>query len=37
VVRRILEAPGLEALRVDFDREFRSAARALLIGLERTN
>lgn len=37
VVRRILEAPGLEALRVDFDREFRSAAGALLTGLERTN
>jgi AcrR family transcriptional regulator len=37
VVRRILEAPGLEPLRLDFDREFRSAAGALLTGLERTN
>lgn len=37
VVRRILEAPGLDALRVDFDREFRSAVGALLTGLERTN
>jgi AcrR family transcriptional regulator len=37
VVRRILEAPGLEPLRVDFDREFRTAAGALLTGLERTN
>ncbi|HET7039045.1 MAG TPA: TetR family transcriptional regulator [Gemmatimonadales bacterium] len=37
VVRRILEAPGLEALRLEFDREFRVAAGALLTGLERTN
>ena len=37
VVRRILEAPGLDSLRVDFDREFRAAAGALLTGLERTN
>ena len=37
VVRRVLEAPGLDALRVDFDREFRAAAGALLTGLERTN
>jgi AcrR family transcriptional regulator len=37
VVRRILEAPGLDALRVDFDREFRAAVGALLTGLERTN
>lgn len=37
VVRRILEAPGMEVLRVEFEREFRSAVRALLTGLERTN
>jgi AcrR family transcriptional regulator len=37
VVRRILEAPGLESLRVDFDREFQAATGALLTGLERTN
>jgi AcrR family transcriptional regulator len=37
VMRRILEAPGMEVLRVDFEREFRGAARALLTGLERTN
>ena len=37
VIRRILEAPGLDALRVDFDREFRATAGALLTGLERTN
>lgn len=37
VVRRILQAPGLEPLRVEFDAAFRSAARALLTGLERTN
>jgi len=37
VVRRILEAPGLDSLRVDFGREFRVAAGALLTGLERTN
>jgi AcrR family transcriptional regulator len=36
-VRRVLRAPGLEALRLDFDQEFRAAARALLTGLERTN
>jgi AcrR family transcriptional regulator len=37
VTRRILEAPGLEPLRVDFDRELQSAVGALLTGLERTN
>lgn len=37
VVRGILAAPGLDSLRVDFDAEFRAAARALLTGLERTN
>jgi hypothetical protein len=37
VMRRILEAPGVEVLRVEFDREFRAAVRALLTGLERTN
>lgn len=36
-VRRILEAPGLEPLRVEFAGEFRAAAGALLTGLERTN
>jgi AcrR family transcriptional regulator len=36
-VRRVLDAPGLELFRLEFDREFRSAARALLTGLERTN
>jgi AcrR family transcriptional regulator len=37
VMQRILEAPGMEVLRVEFDRELRSAVRALLTGLERTN
>ncbi|HEX9726880.1 MAG TPA: TetR family transcriptional regulator [Gemmatimonadales bacterium] len=36
VMRRILEAPGMEALRVDFDRDFDTAVAALLAGLERT-
>jgi AcrR family transcriptional regulator len=36
-VRQVLEAPGLELFRMEFEREFRSAARALLTGLERTN
>ena len=36
-VRGLLGAPGLEPLRVEFDREFRAATRALLTGLERTN
>lgn len=37
VMRRILEAPGVDVLRVEFEREFRAAVRALLTGLERTN
>lgn len=37
VMRRILEAPGMEVLRVDFERELRAAVRPLLTGLERTN
>lgn len=37
VVRRIVEAPGMEVLRVEFERELRAAVRALLAGLERTN
>jgi TetR/AcrR family transcriptional regulator len=37
VMRRILEAPGMEVLRVEFERELRAAVRALLTGLERTN
>jgi AcrR family transcriptional regulator len=37
VMRRILEAPGMEVLRVEFERELRAALRALLTGLERTN
>lgn len=37
VIDTVLDAPGLEVLRVEFDREFRSAIRALLTGLERTN
>jgi AcrR family transcriptional regulator len=37
VIRRVLDAPGMDALRVDFDRDFRAAAGALLTGLERTN
>jgi len=36
-VRRILQAPGLDVMRMEFDREFRATARALLTGLERTN
>lgn len=36
-VAEVLDAPGLEAFRVDFATEFRSAAGALLTGLERTN
>jgi len=36
-VSRVLGAPGLEPLRLDFGREYRSAAGALLTGLERTN
>jgi AcrR family transcriptional regulator len=36
-VRQVLDAPGLELFRLEFAREFRSAARALLTGLERTN
>jgi len=36
-VRQVLDAPGLELFRLEFEREFRSAARALLTGLERTN
>jgi len=37
VVAGVLDAPGLEVLRIDFAREYRSAAGALLTGLERTN
>ncbi len=37
VMRRILEAPGMEPLRIEFVPEFRKALRALLVGLERTN
>jgi len=36
-VRRILKAPGLDVMRMEFDQEFRATARALLTGLERTN
>jgi hypothetical protein len=36
-VRRILQAPGLDVMRMEFEREFRATARALLTGLERTN
>jgi AcrR family transcriptional regulator len=36
-VRRALLAPGLDALRLDFEKEFRAAVGALLTGLERTN
>ena len=36
-VRRVLQAPGLDVLRLDFAREFRAAVGALLTGLERTN
>jgi AcrR family transcriptional regulator len=36
-VRRILQAPGLDAMRMDFEREFRAAAGRMLTGLERTN
>jgi hypothetical protein len=36
-VRRALQAPGLDVLRLEFDKEFRAAVGALLTGLERTN
>jgi AcrR family transcriptional regulator len=36
-VAAVLEAPGLESLRLEFEAEFRAAAGALLVGLERTN
>jgi AcrR family transcriptional regulator len=36
-VRGVMEAPGLEVFRLDFARDFRAAAGALLTGLERTN
>jgi AcrR family transcriptional regulator len=36
-VRDVLSAPGLESLRLEFDRDYRSSVRALLTGLERTN
>ena len=36
-VRRILQAPGLDVMRMEFEREFRATACALLTGLERTN
>jgi len=36
-VRRILQAPGLDVMRLDFAREFRATAGAMLTGLERTN
>lgn len=36
-VADVLEAPGLEVFRLDFGREYRAAAGALLTGLERTN
>jgi AcrR family transcriptional regulator len=36
-VRRILNAPGLDVMRMEFEPEFRATARALLTGLERTN
>lgn len=36
-VRRILQAPGLDVMRMEFAREFRAAAGSLLTGLERTN
>ncbi len=37
VIGRILEAPGMEPLRIELVPEFRKALRALLVGLERTN
>jgi AcrR family transcriptional regulator len=36
-MRGVLDAPGLELFRLEFAREFRAAALALLTGLERTN
>jgi AcrR family transcriptional regulator len=36
-VRRILRAPGLDLMRIEFEPEFRATASALLVGLERTN
>ena len=36
-VRSVLEAPGLEAFRLDFAADFRAATKAWLTGLERTN
>ena len=36
-VRGVLDAPGLDVFRLDFEREFRAAAGAMLTGLERTN
>jgi AcrR family transcriptional regulator len=35
-VRRILQAPGLDLMRMEFATEFRATAGALLAGLERT-
>jgi len=36
-VRRILQAPGLDVMRMEFDKEFRGAMGALLTGLERSS
>jgi hypothetical protein len=34
-VQQVISAPGLQVFQVDFDREFRSMALALLKGLEK--
>lgn len=36
-VRRVLKAPGLDVMQMEFDREFRATAGALLTGMERMN